>query len=368
MKIRGLKLLIVFFVMGVAGSFDSPAVSAQSYKILCEDTIDAWLEDLSLKDFMSKHDCRCPRPNQSPVCTPKGGGKVSTGSKGSTHHSSSGGYSSKQAFQMQMFQGLLGALMQGVMQGSSSQPQAPQTTTVKLTLSPEEETRIKAHMQKMKTEYKKMKEEELKTGLAGLKQGLKGRGTTQTEKSQGKALTQLNCSAYWGIQAARSALAGPSNFKALDGPDEFARAFGEYSAQAAGTGTESACPEVKVSIPEGPQPGADNLHPEMYEFIISEIDAAIPEIRILQDRKKFVENAIAVKQNEIKELEEKQLSAATPDEKAEIDNLMQEALNALKEAQTENAEATADLEKQDQKLTALQKMYSLYQSDDAAKK
>ncbi|MEW6673924.1 MAG: hypothetical protein AB1427_19700 [Thermodesulfobacteriota bacterium] len=272
---------------------------------------------------------------------------------------------------MQMFQGLLGALMQGIMQGASSQSQAPQTTTVKLTLSPEEEARVKAHMEKMRNEYKKMKEEELRTGLAALKQGMKGRAATQTEKNRDKgqkALARLNCSAHWGIKAARSALSGPSDLTALEGPDEFARVFGEYSAQSAGTGAETACPEVKVHIPEGSQPETDDIQSGMYEFIIAEIDIVIPEIRILQDRKKLSENAVAVKQNEIKELEGKRDSSATQDEKATIDTLMQDALNALKEAQAENADATAALEKQDQKLTALQKLYSLYQNGDAANK
>ena len=367
MKRRGWKLLIGFFAIGLAGSFEIPAVSAQSYKILCESTIEAWRHDTSLRDFMSKHDCRCPSPNQSPVCTPRGGGKVSSGSKGSYQQSSTGAYNSKQAFQMQMFQGLLGAMIQGVMQGSSSQPQAPKTTTVKLTMSPEEEARVKAHMEKMRNEYKKLKEDEVRTGLAGLKLGMKGRTAPRTEKNQG-ALAQLNCSAYLGIQAARVALSSPSEHAALEGPDEFARAFGEYSAQAEGTGVQTACPEVKTDIPDGSQPEPGDMQSGMYEFIISEIDAVIPEVRILQDRKKFAENAIAVKQDEIKELEGQRDSAATQNEKDKIDTLMQDALNALKEAQAEDAEATAELEKQDRKLTALQKMYSYYQRDDTSQK
>jgi hypothetical protein len=286
---------------------------------------------------------------------------------------STGGYSSKQDFQMQMFQGLLGAFMQGIMQESSSQSQAPATKNVKLATSPEEKAMVKAHMEKMENEYNKKKQEELKTGLAGLKKGMKGREDVPiTEKSQKeihyRALAQLNCSAYWGIKAARSALSASSENTALNGPDEFARVFGEYSAQAAGTSDGSGCPELKVNIPDVPQSGLGDIQSGMYEFIISEVDVVIPEIRILQDRKKVTKNTIAVNQGEIKKLENKRDSAATKDEKAKIDTLMQDALNALKEAQAEDAEATEELEKKEQKLTALEKMYSYYQNDDAAKK
>lgn len=334
-----------------------------TYKVNCEGTRAAWKEDPSLKDFLNRYDCYCVSQDQHPVCTPKGGGGTQYSSpKSGYKHSGKSGYGGKQGFQMQMFQGLLGVFMKGIMQGSSA-PSEPETRNVKITLSPEEQARIKAHMEKMQNEYKKMKEGELQKELASLKKGMKGREGPSAqgfgEGYPGKAFSQLNCSAYWGIKAARSALSVALNHSTLDGPDEFARAFGEYAAQGAGTG-QGGCPEVKTDIPDISQ-GPDTLRTDMFEFIIAEIDVIIPEVKVLQERSNFAKSTIAAKQDEIKELEARLASTAGKEDTEKLDALMQDAMNVLQEAQAEDAKVTEEFERNNQKLKALQKMYGYYQ-------
>lgn len=106
--------------------FINPAFSQEIRKIIdCEGTLDAWKIDLSLKDYMRTHDCTCPNPNASPVCTPKG--------SGSTPFVPSGRLSPKQQMSIMMMQNLLQPLFNAIFQNIFSPPDTSKTAGTRKT-------------------------------------------------------------------------------------------------------------------------------------------------------------------------------------------------------------------------------------------
>jgi tetratricopeptide (TPR) repeat protein len=98
-KIIYLGFLSVF----VGGVFSSPVFSQNipnpSMAIDCYGTLEAWKADSSLRNYMATHNCYCPSPNSSPVCTPV--------SSPTQPPKTGSGLSPSQQMQLQMFKGIM---------------------------------------------------------------------------------------------------------------------------------------------------------------------------------------------------------------------------------------------------------------------
>ena len=91
------KLICTSLLAIFVGSAFPSLVFSQSMTIDCYGTLEAWRADVSLRNYMATHNCYCPSPNSSPVCTPKSSPTPRTSS----------GLSPSQQMQLQMFQSIL---------------------------------------------------------------------------------------------------------------------------------------------------------------------------------------------------------------------------------------------------------------------
>ena len=282
--------------------------------------------------------------------------------------SSAGGgysdYSSSGNFQQQIFMGLMDSFIRGFNQGMSRPPSGP---------SPQQQALLKQQQKKRQEEYRARRREQIKkfqqeyNRLAAAKfernrndllADFKLRYAATIGKNETiKAIEELNCSAYWGMEAAGMALAGR---------DEFARVYGEYSARAKTDDSLSGkCPAISVEIPPVGAPQPATFQKDFYRFIVKKTADLLPVIHDLKEQKKKSAHIVAAKKKEIKNLEENRASRQGEKEIDDVDALLDDAYKALNEAMEQDEKAEAGLKEAEKKLTALKEMRGIYDLADA---
>ena len=269
--------------------------------------------------------------------------------------SSSGGSGSSGNFQQQIFTGLMNSFMQGFNQGMSGP--SPQQKAI---LKKQQKQKQKEHwancreqIKKFQQKYNKMAASEFEKNRDNLLSDFKSRfAATIGKKETIKAIQELNCSAYWGVKAAGMA---------LDGKDEFARVYSEYSARAK---TDESllgnCPEIRVEIPPVGAPQPATFQKDFYQFIVGKADDLLPVIHDLKERKKKYADIITSKKEEIKDLEKNRDTLSKEKDNNNIDGLLNDAYKVLNEAMEEDEKAEAGLKEAEKKLDALKEMRGFY--------
>ncbi|MBW2632247.1 MAG: hypothetical protein JRC90_10935 [Deltaproteobacteria bacterium] len=167
-----------------------------------------------------------------------------------------------------------------------------------------------------------------------------------------KAIQELNCSAYWGVEAAGMA---------LDGKDKFAQAYSEYSARAkTDDSLLGECPEIRVEIPPVGAPQPATFQKDFYQFIVEKADDLLPVIHDLKEQKKKFAGIIGAKKKEIKILEKNRDSIRKEKDSNDMDSLLNDAYKVLNEAMEEDEKAEAGLKEAEKKLAALKEMRGFY--------
>ena len=225
------------------------------------------------------------------------------------------------------------------------------------------------------------------TGGTGLKTGttalpLKGSGNSQSiglktydaaaKEKTIKAIKELNCSAYWGLNSAKVALDGKNEVtNNLDDKYTLARKYGEYSAMAKDGKTVSGCPEVKISVPDVPPPMEVNPQIQLYNYIIQQTRILVPDIIEIQQkiedtkqRLKNIKKDIADKRQETKQLDKKIITTKNEEakdrliaEKEEIDIEQDELTKQAREVEKEATQLNTKADKQGKTVVDLQKIY-----------
>jgi len=225
------------------------------------------------------------------------------------------------------------------------------------------------------------------TGVPGLKTGttalpLKGSGKSQSiglktydaaaKEKTIKAIKELNCSAYWGLNSAKAALDGKNEVtKNLDDKYTLARKYGEYSAMAKDGKTVSDCPEVKISVPDVPPPMEVNPQIQLYNYIIQQTRILVPDIIEIQQkiedtkqRLKNIKKDIADKRQETKQLDKKIITTKNEEtkdrliaEKEEINIEQDELTKQAREVEKEATQLNTKADKQGKTVVDLQKIY-----------
>jgi hypothetical protein len=193
-----------------------------------------------------------------------------------------------------------------------------------------------------------------------------------------KAIKELNCSAYWGLQSARALQGKDEVTKNLEDKYTLARRYGEYSALAKDGQSLSGCPEVKIiSIPDASPPVEENPQVQVYHSIIQKIEILVPKIietqkeiektkQSLEDHKKasnenrketeqLVSKMITTKD----EMEKEKMIAKYEENNKEYDELKRAAEELEKEADQLNTEAS----KQGETVADAQKIYDDVQAN-----
>ncbi len=94
---RLIRVIYAFFLANFLFLCITPNEAKAGVEVDCEGTLQAWRNDISLRDYMATHDCHCPSAYAQPICTEK-----------FVVSSPAGGYSGgSQDMQRQMIQGTL---------------------------------------------------------------------------------------------------------------------------------------------------------------------------------------------------------------------------------------------------------------------
>ena len=253
----------------------------------------------------------------------------------------------------------MNSFMQGFNQGMSRPPSGP-SPQERAMLEQQKKQRQEEYREKMREQiekfqqkYKKMAAAEFEKNRDNLLSDFKSRyAATIGKKETIKAIQELNCSAYWGVKAAGMA---------LDGEDEVARVYSEYSARAkADDSLLGKCPEISVEIPPVGAPQPATFQKDFYQFIVEKADDLLPVIHDLKEQKKKFTGIIAAKKKEIKDLEKSRDSLRKEKDNNDVDGLLNNAYKALNEAMEEDEKAEAGLKESEKKLAALKKMRGFY--------
>jgi hypothetical protein len=334
-------------------------------QVSCEGTRQAWLADRSLQGFMSKHHCSCSNgPNQMPVCIPRGGGEGSSSSPAPAKKK----YSGTKALQHAAIQGLAAGLAAGMMMSLFAAPSAPAPGQQAATASgptPEERQKWIEAAQKAKEQmdavdqaYKEHRAQQTTSALSQLKGSLKGRPESvppevQRERAS-KAIDQLSCSAFFGLEAADYA-------NKRDGVK--AKHYGDLSALAAIGDMPVGCPKPPVkNIPEVPGPLSEIPQVQLYELISEEVKEAASEVETLHLKKEQAEQKIVDLQSKIKDLQTQLPAAPVGEKEPQVDDpLLAEAQKALAEAMQEKSDADLGLIQKEKEIEAYRQMYARYE-------
>jgi hypothetical protein len=201
--------------------------------------------------------------------------------------------------------------------------------------------------------------------------GLKTYDAAAKEKTI-KTIKEMNCSAYWGLQAASAAL-GSKNEVTINLEDKYTRArqYGEYSIMAKDGKTVSGCPEVKISVPDVPSPVEANPQIQIYSYIIQQTRILVPDIIETQkgiektkQSLKDIKEASADNRKKTEQLVSKMITLKNGEEKDKMkakyeennikyDELEEQARELEKEATQLNTKA----DKQGENYAGLQKIY-----------
>ncbi|HRH42088.1 MAG TPA: hypothetical protein PKY82_10620 [Pyrinomonadaceae bacterium] len=276
------------------------AVKASAQTVDCRRTIRAWELDVSLREFMRTHTCSCPQSDQKPVCVPNNQPDVSP----------------------------------------NPTPNPPNVTNVN---TAEEQANREAAWNIRKQELLKILKKPDDSGQTVNLPPQTDIYTALREKTA-KRIKELNCSAYWGLRAARIALDAKDEITAnLDSDFEQARLFGEYSEGAEQGKSLAGCPETKISVPDIPLPLEQNPQIQLFDSMIKDVWSMLPEIistktrtKDVKDWRNEIEDNITRNRQEKENLNRKPDTPNNRDEKkkkdTEYDDLVKEALAAEAEA------------------------------------
>lgn len=109
----------------------------------------------------------------------------------------------------------------------------------------------------------------------------------QTEK----LIKELNCSAFWGLEAAKTAVNAKVEITSkLDDDLETARSLAEMSEGAEQGKSISGCPTVSINVPDIPPPIEQNPQIRLFNTMSNDLQAMIPEIITTKTQQKDVKD------------------------------------------------------------------------------
>jgi len=218
---------------------------------VCEDTIRSWEIDVSLREYMRTHRCRCPDSRKLPVCEPIENAPEPTPTPKPQPTSNP---AEEQAKREAAWNARKAELLKLLKKASDIEtPQLPQPTPTP---------------PKPVVNYALLREQ------------------------TGKRIKELNCSAFWGLEAANAA--ANANIEKitsnLDDDLETARTLAEMSEGAAQGKSIPGCPTVSINVPDIPPPIEQNPQIRLFDSMFNDLQAMIPEIISTKKEEKRVKD------------------------------------------------------------------------------
>lgn len=287
-----------YFYLLILLSFLTIGANAQT--IDCQGTIRAWQADSSLREYMRTHSCSCPNSNQRPVCEP-----------------------------------------------ISSEPEPTPTPKPQLTPNPaEEQAKREVDWNARKAELLKLlkKTDEIELPPTPKPTPSPVVNYAPLREQTAKRIKELNCSTFWGLEAAKTAVNANIEISSkLDDDLENARSLAEISLGVEKGQTNADCPEVRIEVPEIPPPIEQNPQIRLFDSMFNELRLMIPEIistktqqKDVKDWQDEIKGDITRNRKEKAALDRKPKTPKNQAEKQkkedEFDALIREALAAENEA------------------------------------
>lgn len=374
-KITVLSFLIFWIISGLLFSDPIFAQIPSPQPIPCGGQLKAWKFDRSpeMREFWSKYDCYCPDPNALvlPICTPKGTTSPSTGSYSVpllTPSTPSTGSYGKQDLEMQMMQSFFGALFQNILQ-SVFAPPTQNSYQEQLKKQQEEQRRrmeerkkqealnrwetLQKEMAFNKAREAEQKQKEAQNLLAKINPVSGGHlspfkwrenkpelqfkpiGATGYSTAKFTQVQRLQCAAYFSSAALNAMKSGDI---------ENARFLNEQADKVmTGEPTNVEC--RFPALPGSFDSQKAEAKAQELRNILSNLQKDVKFLQEIEtklyDVKERIKEASNKKESAEIKLKEAQNNAATvkPEEKANADKLVAEALAALQEAEKELADA-----------------------------
>lgn len=329
------SLLVIFMLTGMI------AVRAQT--VHCSGTISSWEANSSMRDYMATHTCTCPSPDRMPVCTEKRGrpepeSPVVPGNPGTG----------------------------GATIDNSGADEAART-----------ETERKQREEKFKRQQEKLKGS-LKTGNSRNSQNLGLKPSSGIIREQTvKRLKELNCSAFWGLEALKEALEIRNDVTPnLEDEYTLTRQYAGFSAAAKGGKFVQGCPEVKISVPDVPPPLESNPQLQFYDQLIEKEQELLTNIidtnrtiRVTAKRITEAEQEKESKAQELTRLSRKPNSPKNRADKKKVEAELDELMELARQAQRDADELKKTADEQNNKVADLQTKLDVVSKDpDQAKK
>jgi hypothetical protein len=297
-------------------------------------------------------------------CTCNGDGTTSCVPLSSNTSSYSTGSGSPEA---QIVEGILQPLFQNLLEWIFS-PSTPSSTSnsneydrAELEAQNEEYARMHAEYQKKvlqqvtkaNTEYSSYVREKFEN----LKQSTVNELKNRIAKSESvKNIKLLNCAASRSLEISRLVIDGKLNFRDLTGPAENLRALSDVE-----NIKLSDCPEIEIKVQEVTVVNPVAFQEVFFETIQMKSDSIAVKVGLIKEKEKKIKEVVVEKEKIVEQMISKEsVVKETNHNKAEEDQLLQEALNALKEAEEEEKKVLEELRRSEKDIEQLEKIRSVY--------
>jgi len=352
----------IFYFLLVAGLLTLllPAESCAQSGISCEGCFDGDGRAVGCGSTWTvvyngtQYNCRCVcGVGGGPDCTP-----VSSSSSSSSYSSGSSGDFRTDLATM-VIGGLFNALNNWLNSPTPSQNKQASSAPAYHEMSAEE----KAEIERKQAEYRQHVQEQVDKASEEYTKQINGSFTdkqtamavdfkTKLVKSESvKTIKQLNCAAYNSIQAAKLNCRN-TDFSTLDGSMEQARSTADFA-----NGLSSDCPEIKIKIPDVVPSHPVGFQQMFYQTVKFKADSINKHVLLLKESGKAIQKKIEEKKSAVEKLKSDKNAVQNNDQ------LMQEALKALKESEDQQDELTEEIKASEKNIELYDMIRSTYDAD-----
>jgi len=338
-----------------------PAVSSAQSGISCEGCFDGNGNPVGCGSTWTvvyngtEYNCRCVcGVGGGPDCTP-----VSSSSSSSSYSSGSSSGDFRTDLATMVIGGLFNALNNWLNSPAPSQNKQASSTSTYHEMTAEEN----AEIERKQAEYRQHVQEQVDKATEEYAKQINGSFTdkqtamaidfkTKLVKSESvKTIKQLNCAAFNSIQAAKSNCKN-IDFSTLDGAMEQAGSTADFA-----NGLSSDCPEIKIKIPDVVPSHPVGFQQMFYQTVKFKADSINKHVELLKESGKAIQKKIEEKKSVVEKLKSDKNAVQNNDQ------LMQEALKALKESEDQQDELTGEIKASEKNIELYDMIRSTYDAD-----
>ncbi len=300
--------------------------------------------------------CRCVcGVGGGPDCTP-----VSSSSSSSSSSYSSG--SSSGDFRTDLATMVIGGLFNALNNWLNSPPPS-QNQQASSTATSTYNTMTAEEYERKQAEHRKQVQEQVERAATEYTKQISGSFTdkqaamavdfkTKLLKSESvKTIKQLNCAAFNSIQAAKLNCQN-LDFNTLDGAMEQSRSTAGFE-----NDPSSGCPEIMIKIPDVVPSHPVGFQQVFYQTVKFKADSINRHVELLKESGKDIQKKIKEKKAEVEKLK------SDKDAGQDNDQLMQEALKALKESEDQQDEVTDEIKASEKNIELYDMIRSTYDTN-----